>query len=80
MDTRAHRQQGDLISLLSFFQNKESRIKIVPVSILKCLHNIAQTLVCTNSIYFRFTGLSKGIKIRQHREYSRALPTQQWGD
>jgi hypothetical protein len=24
-----HRQQGDLISLLSFFQNKESKIKIV---------------------------------------------------
>jgi hypothetical protein len=27
-DTQAHRQQGDLISLLSFFKNKESRLKI----------------------------------------------------
>jgi hypothetical protein len=27
-DTRAHRQQGDLISLLLFFQNKESRLKM----------------------------------------------------
>jgi hypothetical protein len=27
-DTQTHRQQGDLICLLLFFQNKESRLKI----------------------------------------------------
>jgi hypothetical protein len=27
-DTQTHRQQGDLKSLLLFFQNKESRLKI----------------------------------------------------
>jgi hypothetical protein len=27
-DTQTHRQDGDRISLLSFFQNKESRLKI----------------------------------------------------
>jgi hypothetical protein len=26
---RIHRQQGDLISLLSFYQNKESRLNII---------------------------------------------------
>jgi hypothetical protein len=27
-DTQTHRQHGDLISLIPFFQNKESRLKI----------------------------------------------------
>jgi hypothetical protein len=40
-----HRQQRDLISLLYIFQNKESRLKILPISLCVCMcipHTVAR--------------------------------------
>jgi hypothetical protein len=45
-DTQTHRQQGDLISLLQFLQNKKSRLKIE--------HHARKTKLINKYVRFKF--------------------------
>jgi hypothetical protein len=51
-DTQTHRQQGDLISLLSCFQNKESRLKIINICL--CMYDkIGKSVLIIDAVLIR---------------------------